>query len=129
MKQLALMSQALSLVRAESETSLTTYEGADFRVAPAGAPGLFFEQAPQHSTLADDRQQGADGKLTMVGDRHRDRARLGPLLHDDVAASPPNLDEALRLEDPTHLASRQDAKPTHARRRIASQRCQYAGAA
>src|SRR5262245_11235329 len=58
---------------------------------------LLLEQGPGRSTLTNDRLQGTDGQLSVVGDRHRDGTRLDPLLHDDVAASPPNLDEALHL--------------------------------
>ncbi len=41
----------------------------------------------------------------MVGHGHGCRAARGAALHDHVAASATNFDEAMSLEDPAHLAS------------------------
>jgi hypothetical protein len=46
----------------------------------------------------------------VIGHRNGDRRADEPLLHHDVAAALSNLDEAVCLEDPTDLASRETAK-------------------
>jgi hypothetical protein len=56
------------------------------------------------------------------GNGNRDAAGVGAALHDDVASAPADLDESVLLKNPTGLASRQDAKPTHASLRSSLQR-------
>lgn len=52
--------------------------------------------------------------FAMVWDGNRDAAGVRAALHDDMTSAPAYLDEPVLLKDPTDLASRQDAKPTHA---------------
>ncbi len=73
---------------------------------------LLLEERAGETALPDDRLERADSDLPMVG--HRDGRRAGgrPSLHDDVATALADGSEAVGLEDPAHLASREDAEPT-----------------
>jgi hypothetical protein len=52
--------------------------------------------------------------FTVVWNRNSDAASVAAALHYDVAAAAALLDESVLPKDATHLASRQDAKSTHA---------------
>jgi hypothetical protein len=75
---------------------------------------LFFELRSGYPTLPNNRQKRADRKLAVIWDRNGDAARVGLPLHHDVTSASADFDEAMLLENPTDLASRKDAKPTHA---------------
>src|SRR5512146_1444955 len=81
-----------------------------------------FELRPRYSTLSNDRQKCADREFAVIRNRDCDAPRVGLPLHNDVTCTPAHLGEAVLLENPTDLASRQDAKPTHASLRSSSQR-------
>jgi hypothetical protein len=68
---------------------------------------------PRYPALPD-RQKGADREFTVVWNRNSDAAGVAAALHYDVAAAAALLDKSMLLKDATHLASRQDAKSTHA---------------
>ena len=57
------------------------------------------------AALTDDREQGPDGDLRVIGDRHGDRGLPGPKLHDHVAAALAYLCEPVLLENPADLAA------------------------
>jgi hypothetical protein len=58
----------------------------------------------------------------VVWNGNRNAAHVGAALHDDMTSAPAHLEEPVLLKDPTGLASRQDAKPTHASLRSSLQR-------
>jgi hypothetical protein len=77
------------------------------------------EHASDHSSNSAERP---DRELTVIGNGNRDVASVGAPLHDDMTSAPAYLDEPVLLKDPTGVASRQDAKPTHASLRSSSRR-------
>jgi hypothetical protein len=87
------------------------------------------EMFPWYPALPDDRQRRADREFTVVRNRNSDAAGVAAALHYDVAAAAALLDEFMLLKDATHLASRQDAKSTHASLRSSSRRLQSAAGA
>jgi hypothetical protein len=58
----------------------------------------------------------------VVWDGNGNAADVGAALHDDMTSAPAHFGESVLLKDPTGLASRQDAKPTHASLRSSLQR-------
>ena len=81
---------------------------------PAHPRALFFERRSRYPALTDDRQERADRQLAVIWNGDRDAAHVGPALHDDMTSTAADLDESVLLKDVTRLASRQDAKSTHA---------------
>src|SRR4030095_1229134 len=86
---------------------------------------LLFEVHSGYPTLSNDRQKRADRKLTVIWNRNGNAARVGLPLHHDVTPASADFAEAMLLKNPTNLASRKDAKPTHAWLRSSSQRLRF----
>lgn len=60
--------------------------------------------------MSDDRAQSPNSDLGVVGNGNGERAVVGALLHDYVAAAPPHFDEAVVLQDLADLAPRENPK-------------------
>lgn len=84
---------------------------------PGTVETLLLEKASLETGLADDAQQRSGSNLGMIGHRHRSRGVPVTALHDDVTAALSNLSETVVLENPAHVAPRQDPKSTQPRSR------------
>jgi hypothetical protein len=60
---------------------------------------MLLEFRTGYSRLANDRSQRADPEFLVIRHRDRDGSALDGLLHDDMAASPANLYEAMSFQD------------------------------
>lgn len=79
----------------------------------AGGGSSYSSNSARGSPLwPDDGEEGPDVEFPVIRDGDGGRAGLGAALHGDVAPAAADLGEALRLEDPAGLPSREDAEPT-----------------
>ncbi len=60
-----------------------------------------------------------DLQLRVIGHGHCHRSFRSLSLHNHMTAAPPDLYETVALKNAADIGSRQDPKPTHARRRTA----------
>lgn len=63
----------------------------------------------KNTALSNNRLQGANSNLTMVGNRNGGSASAGVLLHDNVAALLANLYKTCTFKNCTNFATRKNA--------------------
>ena len=66
-------------------------------------PGL--ELGAWDAALADNRQQCADAKLLVVGNRHRNRGPAFPFLHGYMTAATAHLDKPMPPKNPANITA------------------------